>query len=346
MSIHLQLRAVLEAVTVLSADSFRFRDEPVRHAAEFPPMPQGPGYPFHPMSEHPLVRALQTTLYGRCYSHSLERPPEPVAGNPVPSPELVERLSAANASRPRWESGWRVFEVQPTGALSVLKGDSQLTVQPGDYISHAGAYTPVAPGGEVAIRMHAESRTLQIGFFYVFGETPGDLWDDHYTVRYYLNAPESLAPAAVRFVSERLNQLQVPFRMKALTVPQWYTRTDSMVLYVARRYHTAVSRMLAKLPAALGSHLPPDTPLFTKRLQPGVGLAEDPRTGESFGMHRCRLVAEGLVDAALAGKSSLPAKTRAVYRRFSKAGIPVERCFLNAGTVDLYEAAAPHEVHA
>ena len=43
---------------------------------------------------------------------------------------------------------------------------------------------------------------------------------------------------------------------------------------------------------------------MTKALAPGLGIAEDPGEGNSFGLHRCGLIAEGLLRAREAGQAS------------------------------------------
>ena len=47
-------------------------------------------------------------------------------------------------------------------------------------------------------------------------------------------------------------------------------------------------------------------PAFTKHLAPGLGFAEDPGTiRDSFGTHRCRLLAEGTLRPAIDSKFSM-----------------------------------------
>jgi len=79
--------------------------------------------------------------------------------------------------------------------------------------------------------------------------------------------------------------LQTPFQLKTPAAPALYGRTDAAVLYIGVRYFPIVARIVAsvldKVPFETA------TPLFTKRL-----------SGESFGSHRCRLTAEGIVGAA------------------------------------------------
>ena len=37
------------------------------------------------------------------------------------------------------------------------------------------------------------------------------------------------------------------------------------------------------------------TPVFTKRIAPGIAIAEEPRTGDSFGQSRCEILADALI---------------------------------------------------
>ena len=53
-----------------------------------------------------------------------------------------------------------------------------------------------------------------------------------------------------------------------------------------------VARVLPAIRAEVRKYLRPATPLLTRILHEGIGLAEDPATGESFGMSRSRLIAQ------------------------------------------------------
>jgi len=67
------------------------------------------------------------------------------------------------------------------------------------------------------------------------------------------------------------------------------------------------------------------------------GLAEDPGTNESFGMSRCRLVAEALWQAASSGQHSEPQRIEAIRTRFAQAGIAPDRPWLSPGSRDQYD---------
>ena len=79
-------------------------------------------------------------------------------------------------------------------------------------------------------------------------------------------------------------------------------------------------------------HLGPATPLFARRLRAGVGQAEDPAGGESFGQHRCRIVAEGLWNAYVEQASTREARLACVVAQFERHGLSLRRPHLNAGS--------------
>jgi hypothetical protein len=71
-----------------------------------------------------------------------------------------------------------------------------------------------------------------------------------------------------------------------------------------------------------------------------VGTAEDPGNGESFGMHRCRMIAEGIVDAWIAGDQSVETRWNAIGARFSAGGFQLNLPYLGAGSIDFHEVPA------
>jgi hypothetical protein len=253
----------------------------------------------------------------------------------APAPDFLAGLSRANTGVERWEGGWQAYLAGADGVIHVSKGDRQLRAQPGEYIADAVTFRPVAAGVMVTLRVPRESNAVQPGFYFMFGETLGDVWDEHHTVRFYFNPGAARAAELVRFLTGALNRFQVPFRMKALTTPPAYTRADSVVLYLARRLYPIAGRLVARMPADLAARMQSRVPLFTRQFRDGVGLAEDPGNGESFGMQRCRLVAEGVVEAGRSGRHDLASRVRAVRNRFLAAGLDLDRPHLRGGLLDL-----------
>jgi hypothetical protein len=109
------------------------------------------------------------------------------------------------------------------------------------------------------------------------------------------------------------------------------------VLYVARRFLGGTLRALAAEEAELSRHLRPGAPLFAKELFPGVGAADEPGTGESFGQARSRLLCEGVVDAWQRGLQTREGRIEAVAARFARVGLSLAAPHLNEGMADLYQ---------
>ncbi len=327
---------VLDAVTILSPVAFRFGDDPP-YQVSAAIQPSVPGV--YPTGSDPLVSTLQGVLYARCYSRRLgdERGTESAADS-----TLVSRLSQSNRGQDRWDYGWRILQALPSGQVFVTKGDRQRSALPGEYITDGPPGVAPRVGALACLRVHRESFTAQAGFYHMYGESPPDVWDEYYLARLYLHCrPEGVADL-VAYLTAGLNRYQMPYQMKALSDPASYPRTDAMVVYFARRYFPILARIAERMPEEVSGRLGVSVPLFSKPMRAGMGLAEDPRTGESFGMHRCRLTAEGIVDAWRLGDATRTGQIRAIARRFAWNGLTLERPYLNPGSIDLFELAEAH----
>ncbi len=326
-----ELAPILDAIAILSPAALIFRGEPV--AVTPGPVQPIPGAPAHPLPEFPLTRELQALLYARCYSRRLEdgAPASVLTSDPA----YVQRLSAANRTQAAWESGWTVYALGAAGQVYLQKGDRQRTAQPGEYLTAGPPGVPPQPGAAATLPVPRDSAVAQPGFYFIYGQTLSDVWDEHQLVRFYFHSTADSAPAVIEYLTAELNRYQVPFRMKALIEPAYYQRTDAIVLYLARRYQQAATRIVLRMPHETAAALRPATPLFTLPLANGTGLAEDPGTGESFGMHRCRLAAEGIVDAWSRGEQSAAGRVAAIAAAFTRAGCDLDHPYLSPSSSDL-----------
>jgi HopA1 effector protein family len=343
MSIRDELAPALQALVVHSWNSYSFAGgEPVVMPPTLqqpqPPIQQTPGNsPTAP--EWPLTAGIQAALYSECYVKRFPHRAPPDDGSTQSATPFVQALSSNNLTQYRWDLNWRIYALGQNGQLFLQKGEFQHSAMPGEYVSQGA---PLQPGAFVNLWMQKESSQTQPGFYFVYGETPSDVWDEFELLRYYFHATAKSAPALIRYWTDELNRFRVPFRLKTLTEVTHYTRTDAMVLYFARRYHPLAARLALQMPADVAGGLRPETPLFARALRPGVGIAEDPNTGESFGMHRCRLTAEGILDAWATGLQTVDARLRAIEARFRAAQLNLDRPHLSPGSSDLEDI--PEEV--
>ena len=147
-------------------------------------------------------------------------------------------------------------------------------------------------------------------------------------LRVYWHIGASGAPALVRALSSRLNAEEVPFRLKITDHPARFGRCDTAVLYLPSRSVSRGSRNTCAGCGDAGLGSAARIPAFTLAFAAGVGLAESTDTGESFGEHRCGLLADGIVDAAEQGVSPGAARVEAVIASLAESGVTIDAPYL------------------
>jgi hypothetical protein len=157
-------------------------------------------------------------------------------------------------------------------------------------------------------------------------------------LRFYWNVSPAGAIVLTRQTTSTLNRQQVPFRLKIL-LETAIRRRDAAVLYLPRDLWFPARNIIDTVHRELeGSDaLQVDTPLFTKVLRPGVGFAEDPQSGISFGMHRSWLVARSLVTSYVHAHDRPIEKLIDLERGFAREGLSLDQAYLNAGSADVYD---------
>lgn len=288
----------------------------------------------HQAGHEPLLEAIRNLLYGQCYVRDTGA--ESIQ-DPRPGQNLLPLLAQANPTVDRWDPSWIIYQIASDGRIQAQKGERSRSALIGEYASDKAPGIPLKVGDKVNLRVHPGSADLQTSFYFVFGDTLSDQFDEYSLLRFYFNVTAAGAPDLLREIALRCNRFQVPFRFKTLVDKAAYRRADGAVLYCAKRYFAIVASLLDSLPDAVTTQLRSSTPMFTKALQAGIGMAEEPGSGESFGMHRCRLVAEGIIDAWTTGSQTTEARLEAVEKRFAAGGFQLARPYLNGGSIDLFE---------
>jgi hypothetical protein len=133
----------------------------------------------------------------------------------------------------------------------------------------------------------------------------------------------------------------IRFRLKVLRDPALYRRCDAAVVYVLKRDYKAVAAHLATVHREVAPTLKHAVPALTKWLAPGLGLAEDVGHAESFGEHRCRLLAHALIRADELGRTSLEQRLQTVVECFAQENISLDAPFLSPGSTDEYHLFSP-----
>jgi hypothetical protein len=329
-----ELRTILRAVKIISPNSLSFAGE-VRSVSETQREDSSQ------MNEQSLmVQHLGRTLYLNCYCRKFDGS---TRGELISSPDVqfLKDLSFANTSRERLDRGWCLLTQLPTGHYIAEKYGLTRTLFAGEFISHCDFRRPPQEGDAISIFAPRESKTMHPGFYYIFGETIGDEQDDSGLLRFYWNVTPEGATSLVRLVTERLNRFQLPFRLKVVNNPAACNRSDAAVLYLNRRFFRIAAELLYEIHQQIANKLEAHTPLFSKTLAPGLGLAEEPTTGESFGQQRSRIVAEAIWNAYDLGLEDEERRLAQIAKQFEAYRMTVEFPYLNPGSTQDYEFRFP-----
>ena len=254
--------------------------------------------------------------------------------------EFYDRLHQSNCGQGYFDPDWLVLRQEDDDSLAVTKNGLTLHI---DRQQHLQAKERSAVVGDsVAIRM--PRNLVQNGFYMAVGNAGADNRHNRELhseiVRIYFNVSSEGAVALMKAITRGLNKIKLPFAFKVLYNPSDYNRYDSGVLYFERSHYEAVRSVLSGIYAEERSQFRAETPLFTKLLAPGLALAEEPKqkfaTVESFGMNRCQIIVNGLLEARATGDESSEGRLRAILHHFSLLGIDLKHPYLNANSEDIY----------
>jgi hypothetical protein len=248
---------------------------------------------------------------------------------------FYERLHSYNHGQGYFDSGWQVLREEEDGTFAVKKGD--LTLNIGAHHLPTNKYATV--GNLIAIRM--PRNLVQNGFYMAVGNLgQAKHTDNNQLVRVYFNVTPEGAVAVMDKLTRQLNAMSIPFSFKALYNPSDYARYDTAVLYFEKNDYKFVWQVLQSVYQQCRLHFRDHVPLFTKMLAPGLAIAEEPNRKfsslESFGLNRCQLVANAMLEARQQGDESAYNRMILIIKHFAQQGIELQRPYLNYGSSDIY----------
>jgi hypothetical protein len=296
---------------------------------------------------------LRNFLYGIYYNGSLQRSLNITTANCLRNEnletnsildvdwEFYEQLQTHNHGQGYFDPNWEVLTREPDGSMAVTKGGLTLYVEPDCHLKPSKKSPTV--GELVAIWM--PKNRLQKGCYLAVSnvgqEKQGNPDADLGIGRIYFNFTASGAIACMDGLTEQLNAANIPFTFQVLYNPLGYGRYDSGILYFERQDYPALHKILQAVYRENQSHFQGEIPLFTKFLAPGLGLAEEPTqkfaAQESFGMNRCQIVANALLEAWSKGKNAMEERMRVIDQHFSQHLIDLQRPYLNPSSEDIYQ---------
>jgi hypothetical protein len=238
---------------------------------------------------------------------------------------FLASLRAANPVAPRHQDGWTVMRTEPGGVWIVDAAQQPRFATLDEIVPLANA---IAPGLPVRLVPQRDFVTGPGGHFVIFGRRGFDPQTGR-QIRFYWNLAPEGAAAFLREIGTRLERRRIPFQAKIPVDPANYVRTDCGVLYLNDEELEAARDAIAATWRVLRESLRPSVPMFTREIAPGLAFAESPPTRESFGMHRCGLIAEGLLKAEARGVREAAARLAILHERLTVYGLDPDRLELN-----------------
>lgn len=251
--------------------------------------------------------------------------------------DFYTQLHASNHGTGYFDPGWEVLRREPDGSLAITRGGLTMYAE----TQHLEPDASIPQRGDwIAIAM--PKNRLENGFYIAvsnFGpERQPDI--DLGLGRIYFNVMSDGGRALMDSVTHELNNIEVPFSFQVLCHPAAFGRYDSGILYFEQKDYFTIRKALQTIYSQNQSYFYSQIPLFTKFLAPGLGLAEEPKqkfiAQESFGMNRCQIVANALLDTWEKGQDSPEARMQAIHQHFAQLGIDLHRPYLNPNSEDIY----------
>lgn len=187
-----------------------------------------------------------------------------------------------------WD-GWSVDAASP--------GRLRFPGQP--TISASSDSTKILPDGTISVPVPAVSARRQPDWLHIHH---GDISVIDASVRVYVNTSPDHARDLAENISVHLLDCGLDqFSMKFLMGSDHDLRADSSVIYLpSSKSASAAVRMAIEMAAAYVAY--PHTPLLTLKVADGLALAQSPLSGESFGLTRCREIANAFISARRQGR--------------------------------------------
>lgn len=305
---HREIVAIVEAVQIRSPSLYLFRDTPTEVDTTRGTTPDDPWH-----HEDPLASSLSKSIYlwSHCGLTQHDRDFETTGGAEVVDIDVAPEPLA----RGPWDTGWKLRCVGSGGTVFAEKSGRIGAWSPGQFISES-VPVRISEGDLIRVFRPRRSGDVQGGFIFFFGtETSAD-GDTLRIVRLYINTQARAAPRAVPEICRGLDRYRVPYTLKSARYSRAYDRRDSTVIYVGARYVQIVAWILSELYSQIRGGLNAEVPPLTRRLAPGIALAEDPGTGESFGAHRAWAITAGLIEAHRLGSGQLADRLQSVRASF------------------------------
>ncbi len=262
---------------------------------------------------------LATDIYQLLYQSTMARPD--AAGVPQDQRDYFKsQLSAANCGTGTWEDGWQIVMSDiKNNQIAVKKRHVMFWVTTNEVKCHGKLDSSMA----CRVRIPKEAANLDGDYFTIFGNysSVGCKVPMEDIVAFYWNLTAKGAPEFVRHATSTLNEERLHFKIKVLSDPCAYQRSDAAILTINRADLAETLPILQGIHHKLNKEMKPATPLFCRRIADGLGFAEEPRDDSSFGYSRSKIIAGALTRCLVKGHVLKGRVLQSVQQAFEENGI-------------------------
>jgi HopA1 effector protein family len=251
---------------------------------------------------------------------------------------IVKQLQLNNSSLGYYDPNWVVTKFETDGAIAVVKNNLMIHIIASEHL--APQHHNCKIGDSVEVIMPKE-RFLD-GFYMSIGNRGGQQADQKSPsiVRIYFNITVNGSSLLMNKLTVHLNEMKILFSFKLPYDSSNYYRCDTGVLYVSKRDYLAVHKVLNGIYPLIKQYLEEETPLFTKAIAPGIGLAEEPNfhfeNNDSFGLNRCHIITLALFKAYDNSIIDAEEKLDLITSEFDYFNVNLAKAFLNKDSLDIY----------
>ncbi len=248
------------------------------------------------------------------------------------NPAYEQVYKSVHGQNDRWEKGWVAQKVSSRGRVIAYRGKEQRLLNLGDYMTPARPGLIPLPGMELLVTGRRESAE-QPGFWITFSPAWCEVMPS--LLRIYWNTSPEGGVHLVELVTSLFPQT-LAYSLKLPVNEEGYQRADTVVLYMQSQDFAKSREALHQIYQHVTPALFPEEVPWSQTVAPGVSLAEDPPDQqESFGLHRCRMIVEGLKSVSNDG-SEVDA-VRAVEQYMVSLGFDPERPYCNPNSTINYD---------
>lgn len=187
------------------------------------------------------------------------------------------------------------------------------------------------------------SHCIRNEFYVVFNDTSDEFnptQEESFarnSVHAYLNFQSPVAINALGFFSRNLNKDNVLHSFQVLHNPANYNRHYVAILRFDRSAYDITGFYLHDFYLRYSRFFENTVPIFTKNIMPGVAVSERPKDENSFGLNRCRVLANAIADEFKHGNGTIESKMKFMIKNLEESKIDINKPYLNPNSEDSYK---------